>query len=306
MFIAFFISTHQMIDLQFHSPIEEISDPIFSEKQVRVFMKRDDLIHPFISGNKWRKLKYVLRKAELENKKHLVTFGGAWSNHLLATACAGAKFGFKSTGIVRGENVSNNLLMLCKLFGMELKFTDRESYRDKKVLFSKYFSNDKDAFFIDEGGAGPEAVQGVSELVSELDRAYNHVFCPCGTGTTAAGIITGLAEINSNTSFHGVPVLKNGEFLRTEIVKYLTNNIGFELHSDYHFGGYAKITPELIQFIKKFSASTGILIDPVYTGKLLYAVYDLVKKDYFKAGSTILVIHTGGVFGLLGMNNAFD
>lgn len=305
MFIAFFIFCQPMIDLHFHSPVEEISNSLFKEKQVRVFIKRDDLIHPFISGNKWRKLKYVLRKAQVENKMHLVTFGGAWSNHLLATASAAAKFGFRSTGIVRGENVDNSLLTLCKVFGMQLEFADRESYRDKKALFSAYFSDDPAAFFIDEGGAGAEAVQGVSELVPELDKEYDHLFCACGTGTTAAGILNGLKENKLKTSFHAVPVLKNGEFLRAEIAKYLTSSVDFQLHTDYHFGGYAKTKPELIRFVGDFSASTGILIDPVYTGKLFYAVYDLIKKDHFEAGSSILVIHTGGLFGLLGMGEAF-
>lgn len=295
-----------MINLQIYSPVEEIFDPLFTEKRVQVFMKRDDLIHPFISGNKWRKLKYVLQKAKEERKDHLITFGGAWSNHLLATACAAAKFGFKSTGIVRGEEVSNTLLTFCKLFGMELKFTDRESYRNKNALFSRFSSGNQDAFFIDEGGAGIEAVKGCSELVAELDMDYDHVFCACGTGTTAAGILNGLSQNNSKTSVHAVPVLKNGEFLREDIRQYLIKHVDFHLHTDYHFGGYAKTTQELIRFIKDFPASTGIMIDPVYTGKLLYAVYDLIKKDSFEEGSSILVIHTGGLFGLLGMVEAFD
>ena len=158
------------MELQFNSPVEEIDDPLFRSKQVQVFVKRDDLIHPFISGNKWRKLKYLLKKAAAEDKNHLVTFGGAWSNHLLATACAGAKFGFKTTGIVRGEPVKNQLLTFCGLFGMNLEFTDRASYRDKKALFYKYFRDEERALFIDEGGAGAEAGQGCSELISELDR----------------------------------------------------------------------------------------------------------------------------------------
>jgi 1-aminocyclopropane-1-carboxylate deaminase len=296
----------KMIDLHFHSPIEQIFDPLFSEKQLKLFVKRDDLIHPFISGNKWRKLKYILCKAELENKDHLVTFGGAWSNHLLATACAAAKFGFKSSGFVRGEPVNNELLSLCELFGMQLQFTDRGIYRDKPALFHKIFADDPKAFFIDEGGASPEGVKGCSELIDELDQKYDHLFCACGTGTTAAGIINGLNNSHCSTIFHGVPVLKNAGFLKKVISDYLTEDIDFELHLDYHFGGYAKISDELIQFIKLFSSSNGILLDPVYTGKLFFAVYDLAKKDYFKPGSTILIIHTGGLFGLLGMKKDFD
>ena len=298
----------RMINLQFHSPVEQIYNPLFSEKKVEVFVKRDDLIHPFISGNKWRKLKYILRKAEEENKKHLITFGGAWSNHLLATACAAAKFGFTCTGIVRGEPVTNQLLTLCGLFGMNLEFADRTSYRDKKGLFHKYSHGDDQAFFIDEGGAGIEAVEGCSELISELDREYDHIFCACGTGTTAAGILKGIAKTDSKSVFHGVPALKNGQFLRKDIDQYLNLIKGttYQLHTEYHFGGYAKTSPELVRFIKEFSASTGILIDPVYTGKLFYSVYDLIKTDHFKTGSIILVIHTGGLFGLLGMEEVFN
>ena len=141
------------IELEIYSPVQQISNKLFDEQGISVFIKRDDLIHPMISGNKWRKLKYILKKAVAENKTHLVTFGGAYSHHLLATAAAAAKFGFKSTGIVRGEEINNDTLFLCRLHGMELLFTDRESYRDKPGLFNKYFGNDSNAFFIDEGGA---------------------------------------------------------------------------------------------------------------------------------------------------------
>src|SRR3978361_2093194 len=140
------------IDFEIFSPIHQIQDKLFDEQGLKVFIKRDDLIHPIISGNKWRKLKYLLKQARAENKSHLITFGGAYSNHLLATAAAAAKFGFKATGIVRGEEVTNDTLFLCRLHGMELLFADRESYRDKPALFNKYFADAPDAFFIDEGG----------------------------------------------------------------------------------------------------------------------------------------------------------
>src|ERR1700744_2054581 len=180
------------IDLEIYSPIHQIQDPLFDEQGLSVFIKRDDLIHPIISGNKWRKLKYVLNRAQVEGKHHLVTFGGAYSNHLLATAAAAARFGFKATGFVRGEEVNNDTLFLCRLHGMDLQFIDRDSYRDKQALFQKYFGGDDGAFFIDEGGASAEAAQGCSELVDELTEEYDHLLCACGTGTTAAGIINGL------------------------------------------------------------------------------------------------------------------
>ncbi len=293
------------IDLEIYSPVQQINNPLFDEQGISVFIKRDDLIHPLISGNKWRKLKYLLKKAAQENKTHLVTFGGAFSNHLLATAAAAAKFGFKSTGIVRGEPVENDTLFLCRLHGMQLIFTAREGYRDKAALFKQYFGDDAAAFFIDEGGASPEGARGCAELVDELTDTYNHIFCACGTGTTAAGIINGLQQHSLKTRFNAVPVFKNGAFIKEDIDRYLITPADYALHLDYHFGGYAKTTPELIAFIKQFVADTGILIEPVYTGKMLYAIYDLAGKGYFKRGDKILAIHTGGLIGLLGMRDKF-
>jgi len=293
------------IDLEIYSPVHQIKNKLFDEQGLKVFIKRDDLIHPIISGNKWRKLKYILKRAQAESKNHLVTFGGAYSNHLLATAAAAAKFGFKSTGIVRGEAVNNDTLFLCRLHGMTLLFTDRESYRDKQALFDKYFAANPDAFFIDEGGASVEGAKGCSELVDELPEVYDHIFCACGTGTTAAGIINGLRNQSSTTTFHGVPVFKDGSFIKDEINKFLTAPAGYQLHTSYHFGGYGKTGEELIEFIQQFVASTGILIEPVYTGKMLYALHDLARQNYFKPGTRILAIHTGGIWGLLGMRDKF-
>lgn len=293
-------------DLEIYSPVQPINDPLFDEQGLKVLIKRDDLIHPVISGNKWRKLKYLLTKAEADGKNHLVTFGGAYSNHLLATAAAAARFRFKSTGFVRGEDVNNDTLFLCKLHGMELLFIDRESYRDKKQLFHQYFGSDHSAFFIDEGGASAEAVQGCAELIDELPEVYDRIFCACGTGTTAAGILSGIKHRSLSSRLHAIPVLKNGEFIGEEIKKYTGLETGFELHTDYHFGGYAKTTPGLIDFIKDFVAATGIVIEPVYTGKMLYALYDLVRQHKFSPGSSILAIHTGGLFGLLGMKDKFN
>lgn len=293
------------IDFEIYSPLQQIHHQVFEDKGLDVFIKRDDLIHPIISGNKWRKLKYLLRQAQGENKTHLVTFGGAYSNHLLATAAAAAKFGFQSTGFVRGEEVDNDTLFLCRLHGMELIFTSRESYRDKQLLFTKHFADATDAFFIDEGGASAEGARGCSELMDELTGPYDHIFCACGTGTTAAGIINGITKYGLSSQFHGIPVLKNGGFLKSDIDAWLTAASNYLLHTEYDFGGYGKTTNELIEFVKQFVASTGILIEPVYTGKMLYALYDLINKDHFRRGSKILAIHTGGIWGLLGMKNKF-
>lgn len=293
------------INLEIFSPVQQISDPLFDEHGVKVFLKRDDLIHPIISGNKWRKLKYLLKNAQPQHKNHLVTFGGAYSNHLLATAAAAAKFGFKATGIVRGEDVANDTLFLCKLHGMQLLFTDRESYRDKPALFDQYFGDNDNAIFIDEGGASAEGARGCSELVDELTETYDHIFCACGTGTTAAGVINGLTSHQLKTRFNAVPVFKNGGFIKEEINRFLTTPADYDLHTDYHFGGYGKTTPELIAFIKQFVASTGIVIEPVYTGKMMYALYDLMAKGHFKPDTKVLAIHSGGIWGLLGMKEKF-
>ncbi len=290
-----------LIDLKYHSQEEPVTDPFFAEYGLSFHIKRDDLIHPFISGNKWRKLKYLLQNASSLQKTSLVTFGGPYSNHLLATACAAAKFGFTSTGFVRGEAVENPTLLICRMFGMQLRFIERERYRDKKHLFDHYFGHQKEAFFIDEGGASEEAVTGCSEIIQELEQHYDYIFCAAGTGTTAAGLLKGIAQQNLSSALHVVPVLKNGEFIRQEIEKFFRAPPEFTLHSSYHFGGYAKTSTELLEFLATFSAKTGILLDPVYTGKMAYAIYDLTRKNFFRPGSKILMLHTGGLLGLLGM-----
>jgi len=294
-----------MPEFNFNSPDQEISHPDLEKYNVRLFIKRDDLIHPFISGNKWRKLKYNLIKAQQENKTHLVTFGGVWSNHLLATACAAATFGLASSAFVRGEDINTDVLFLCRMFGMKLQFVDRDSYREKTQLYYNYFGNDSKAYFINEGGSGPEATKGCSEIIEELQEKYDHIFIAAGTGTTAAGVINGTKEYQSKAEVHVVPVLKGADFLKEDIRQLLEDDYPFNLHSDYHFGGYAKTQPELLEFIKSFTALTGILIDPVYTGKMLYALFDLVKTGKIKPGTKVLAIHTGGLFGILGMKEKF-
>ncbi len=298
-------AANKMIHLSFNSPEEEVFFAPITDKGVKLFFKRDDLIHPFISGNKWRKLKYNLIKAQQNQKTHLITFGGAYSNHLLATAAAGAKFKFKTTAFVRGESVINETLSICKIFGMNLLFTEREAYKNKQMLFDNTFRNDDEAFFIDEGGAGADAELGCREIITELKNTYDHIFCAAGKGTTSAGIINQLILSNLKAIFHMVPVLKSGEFIAKDIAPLIPLKTSYQLHCDYHFGGYAKTQPNLIQFIKDFSASTGILTDPVYTGKALFCIKDLAEKNYFSSGAKVLMIHTGGLFGLLGMKEKF-
>lgn len=296
-----------MLAFDIYSPIEPLKLPLLDQKAIRVDIKRDDMIHPFISGNKWRKLKYILQAAQNAGKTHLVTFGGAWSNHLLATACAGAKFGFGTTGFVRGEPVSNPVLSMCKIFGMDLKFVTRAAYTAKRTLFEDHFGRDEHAFFIDEGGHSATGAQGCREIIKELDMAYDHIFCACGTGTTLAGLHLEKTDSGLPTVLHGIPVLAGGDFLKKAVAELhpqkATDDI--QWHTGYHCGGYAKTTPELKQFIQQFCANTGILIEPVYTGKLFHALFDLAANDYFQPDDKILVIHTGGITGLLGTHELF-
>ncbi|WP_443938325.1 1-aminocyclopropane-1-carboxylate deaminase/D-cysteine desulfhydrase [Pedobacter sp. MW01-1-1] len=271
-----------------------------------LYIKRDDLIDPYISGNKWRKLKYLLKSAAEKKKNHLVTFGGAYSNHLLATAAATAKTGLKATAFVRGDEVENETLLLCKLYGMELIFTEREQYKNKQALFDAYFTKNPNAFFIDEGGASDEAIEGCSEIIDELPEVYDYIFCAAGTGTTGAGLLKGLLKHVLPTQLHIIPALKGATFIQDEIVKCIGTEKNLHVHLDYHFGGYAKTTPELFQFIQFFSKQTGVLIDPVYTAKMFYAIHDLQKKGEIAADAKILALHTGGLMGIFGMKDKFN
>ena len=250
------------------------------------------------------KLKYLIQTAQLQNKKTLVTFGGAYSNHLLATACAAALKGFKSLGFVRGEELdaSNHTLFLCEQFGMKIIFVDRISYLNKAALFEKYFSNNNDAFFIDEGGRSDEAILGCSELIDELPQTFDHIVLAAGTGSTFCGILKGCAKHNLSTKVHAIVVHKG----IPEIVDYTiakTSYAHYSIQDDYHFGAYAKTSPDLISFMKKFQQATGILLDPVYTAKALYALYDLIQQGVIQAKEKVLFIHTGGLIGNLGMKD---
>lgn len=285
-----------------NSPLQELRNT----EALKLWVKRDDLIDPYISGNKWRKLKYTLEKAVRLHKLHLITFGGAYSNHLVATAAAAARSGFKSTAFVRGEPVENEMLLLCRLFGMKLIFTNREEYKNKPALFKSFFKDDPAAFFIDEGGASPEAVRGCAEIIDELPEDIDHLFCAAGTGTTAAGLLKGIQRRKLKTQLHIIPVLKGGDFIANEIYNYTDNIEQLYLHTDYHFGGYAKTQPELLTFMAKFIADHGMLIDPVYTAKMFYAIFDLAGKKYFKPTDKIVALHTGGLLGILGKKDKLN
>lgn len=271
---------------------------------VTLTIKREDKIHRHISGNKYRKLKYNLISAREQLHDTLLTFGGAFSNHIAATASAGAEHGFKTIGIIRGEELidkisGNPTLVFAQKCGMHFKFVSRELYR-KKVTpqFLDDLKNEFGNFYmLPEGGTNHLAIKGCEEILTEADKEYGYVCVSVGTGGTISGLIN---SSGTDQKILGFPSLK-GDFLRNEIKK-MTNKTNWELITDYHFGGYGKINRDLIAFINQFKQETKVPLDPVYTGKMLFGIVDLIVKGFFRKGSKILVIHTGGLQGIHGMN----
>lgn len=275
-----------------------------SINNVSLSIKREDLIHPFVSGNKFRKLKYNLLQAKSDNKKTILTFGGAFSNHIAAVAFAGKEQGFKTIGIIRGEELfdkiqENPTLKFAQECGMQLEFVAREEYRLKSEtsFLEKLKSKFHDFYLLPEGGTNDLAIKGCEEILTEEDQIFDYVCCAVGTGGTISGIINSSYQ---NQKVLGFPALK-GDFLHKEICNFAKNN-RWELINDYHFGGYGKVTTELIHFLNEFKVKTEIPLDPIYTGKMVFGVIDLINKDYFSEGTKILVIHTGGIQGIQGMN----
>ena len=271
---------------------------------VTLVIKRDDLIHPIVSGNKFRKLKYNLRQAKAENQDTLLTFGGAYSNHIAAVAFAGKEHGFKTVGIIRGNELQNEFaqnptLQFAHDCGMQFDFVSRADYRKKlEVDFIEKLTSKWGRFYaIPEGGTNALAVLGCQEILQEEDSKFDFVCCCVGTGGTISGLIN---SAQPHQKILGFPALQ-GDFLTEEICKFATND-RWELIGDYNFGGYAKISNELVDFINRFLLETGIPLDPIYTGKMVFGVIDLMRKDYFPKDSKILVIHTGGLQGIDGVN----
>jgi 1-aminocyclopropane-1-carboxylate deaminase len=294
------------------APVQRLLDPLFEEKQVQVYLKREDLLHQTIAGNKWRKLKYNLQGARQQNKNTLLTFGGAYSNHIAAVAAAGKEFNFQTIGFIRGEehlplNPTLNFATAC---GMQLNYLDRGAYRLKNDpnFLDDLQNSYPDAYILPEGGTNVLAVQGCTEILNNIAIAYDYVCCAVGTGGTMAGIIAGLA---GNKQIIGFPALKGGDFLYAEINQLVTAYSGhaysnWELQTNYHFGGYAKVKPELINFIRSFKQQHQVQLDPVYTGKMLFGIYDLIRQEYFKPGGVILAIHTGGLQGIEGLKERLN
>tara|TARA_B110000967_G_C18883793_1_gene562669 strand:- start:567 stop:1472 length:906 start_codon:yes stop_codon:yes gene_type:complete len=282
--------------------VQEISDSLISDKNIRVFVVREDLIHPYISGNKWRKLYYNIQAAKQQKCTTLITFGGAYSNHIVATAAVGKQFGFKTIGFIRGEEhfPLNPSISYARSCGMEIRYLERSSYKlkDEAVFLNSLLAKEKEYYLLPEGGTNHLAVKGCEEIVSKLKFDFDIVCCSCGTGGTLSGIINSLKPHQRALGF---PALKGAHFLSEEIGKY-TRSSQWEFNLDYHFGGYAKVNASLIDFMNLFKQNHNIPLDPVYTGKLFFGVWDLIKKDYFRRGSSIVLIHTGGLQGIEGMN----
>jgi 1-aminocyclopropane-1-carboxylate deaminase len=267
-------------------------------------IKREDLLHPFISGNKFRKLKYNLLQAKVEDQERILTFGGAYSNHIAAVAYAGKEQGFKTIGVIRGEELSgkiaeNPTLKFAQDCGMQFEFVTREAYRFKTEL--DFIANLQQKFgsfyLVPEGGTNEYAIKGCEEILTEEDAVFDFICCAVGTGGTISGIINSAL---AHQKVLGFPALK-GDFLQDEICKFAANT-NWEILTDYHFGGYGKVNEELVQFINQFYKQTKVPLDPVYTGKMVFGVIDLIHKNYFEANSKILLIHTGGLQGVRGMN----
>lgn len=289
-----------MISLRFSDIRLDPIKNLYQQQGVEVDILRLDLIHPGISGNKWFKLSEYLADADRQGKKVLLTFGGAFSNHIAATAAACKESGVRCIGIIRGERAPtlSHTLQAAEENGMDLYFLSREAYKAKvipKAVWDQYAKDD--VYFIQEGGYGIKGRQGAESILDHCSRErYTHILAACGTGTTLAGLVAAAAP---GQTVIGIPVLKNYTAMEAEINALLPP----ELHSrytllhDYHFGGYAKHPPALIDFMNRWYEQTGIPSDFVYTGKLFYAVDDLVRQGYFPRGSCILAIHSGGLQG---------
>lgn len=272
---------------------------ILNTPSIRLDLKRLDLVHSQISGNKFFKLKYNFLEAKQQACHTVLTFGGAYSNHIAATAYAAHLYGFKSIGIIRGEELQykalNNTLQQAQNLGMQLIFVSREEYKQRycpqylNILKQEYSKT----YIIPEGGTNSLAIQGCKEILTSKDQAFYDVIC-CAVGT--GGTISGLIEATQpNQTVLGFSALK-GDFLITDVSK-LTHKKNWQIHDTYSFGGYAKTTPELIQFIQDFENQYGIPLEPIYTGKLMYGLFDLIQQNYFKTPIRILAIHTGGLQG---------
>ncbi len=285
-----------------------LNDCLLRKKEITLVVKREDLLHEHVSGNKFRKLYYNVIEAQEKGYKTLLTFGGAFSNHIAATAAAGKELGIKTIGIIRGDELGENLeqtlqenptLHFAVSQGMQLHFVSRKAYRDKAkpAFIENLFKLFGSFYLVPEGGTNELAIKGTEEILKPEDTDFDFICSAIGTGGTITGLIN---SAKPHQKVLGFPALKE-QFLHQNISKYTRSN-NWELIRDYHFGGFAKIDKKLIDFINMVYTLHNLPLDPIYTGKMLYGIIDLIKKDYFPKGSKILAIHTGGLQGRLGMN----
>lgn len=280
------------------SPMQVVDDDRLARRGVRLYLKRDDLIHPDVPGNKWRKLKYNLQRASDEQRQHLLTFGGAYSNHIRATAAAGYYYGFSTIGVIRGEEhlPLNAVLRDAVRFGMRLTYMDRTTYRRKTCPEVETALRERfgDFYLIPEGGSNPLAVRGCAELPSEIQEPFDVICCACGTGGTLAGIASGL---RSGRRAIGFSAVKGGGFLRQEVTRlqeeYARPTANWSIETDSHFGGFARRNAELDRFIGDFRDRHGLQLDWVYVAKMLYGVFGLVSAEKFARDTTIVAVVTG-------------
>lgn len=280
----------------------QILENVYLNKNLAI--KPDYLIHPKVSGNKFRKLKYNLEKAQSRNVKGLLTFGGAYSNHIAATAAAGKELNMPTVGVIRGEeletHVENNpTLKYARDCGMHLEFVERSIYKNKTdpVYLQQLMQNYKRYFIIPEGGTNELAIKGCEEILTIKDQSFDIICCSVGTGGTIAGLINGSLPTQKIIGF---PALK-GDFLKEDICKFAKQN-NWELWEDYHFGGYAKVDSKLINFMNDFKLRYNIPLDPVYTAKMMYGIFEGISSGKIPQTAKVLAIHTGGLQGIEGMN----
>ncbi len=286
------------------SPLQPLRHPLLKKHAVTLQVKRDDLIHPLISGNKWRKLKYNLIEIQDSSKAGLLTFGGAFSNHIYACAAAGKLFGIKTHAIIRGPELDQNnpTLRFARACGMQLTLVDRQTYRKRYDIdyLAELREKHPHRHIVPEGGTNEHALVGCQELAASLPPC-DYVFCATGSGGTLAGLAAGLPD---GTLVTGIAVLKQADYLRQEIANLLSaypDHAPWQLLTKFHGGGYGRFTPELWRFCQTMRAEHGLPLEPVYTGKMLYAVWQLIEQGYFPSGSRIIAVHTGGLQGLTGL-----
>ncbi|WP_349920694.1 1-aminocyclopropane-1-carboxylate deaminase/D-cysteine desulfhydrase [Aeromonas veronii] len=285
------------------SPLYPVQHPLLDVHGVRLWCKRDDLIHPTLSGNKWRKLKYHLLQAKREGKHHLLSFGGAYSNHIHALAAAGHRAGLRTTGIIRGEadSVSNSTLRAASEWGMTLQFVDRQSYRRRQDSEWLAQFETQHTLIVPEGGSSPLAIPGVAELVAEVPFSPDLWVLPCASGGTLAGLVAGKREAEQILA---IAVLKGGAFIHDEVCRLhppAASTPGWRIALDHHDGGYARFSREMWQWVQAFGAQTGLPLEPIYSGKAIWGLFRELAAGHIPRGSEIVFIHTGGLQGLAGL-----